>query len=88
MTDRRTFLKKVGIAAATAVAAPIAANAMGMAPKNGKDLRLKADENINSRLIVPHGNALPSPAHSWTRSRMTFRTRTGARKNGILTSVT
>ena len=59
MTDRRTFLKKVGIAAATAVAAPIAANAMGMAPKNGKDLRLKADENINSRLIVPHGNALP-----------------------------
>ena len=59
MTDRRTFLKKAGIAAATAVAAPIAANAMGMAPKNGKDLRLKADESINSRLIVPHGNALP-----------------------------
>ena len=59
MTDRRTFLKKAGIAAATAVAAPIAANAMGMASKNGKDLRLKADESINSRLIVPHGNALP-----------------------------
>lgn len=59
MTDRRTFLKKAGIAAATAVAAPIVANAMGMAPKNGKDLRLKADESINSRLIVPHGNALP-----------------------------
>ena len=32
---------------------------MGMASKNGKDLRLKADESINSRLIVPHGNALP-----------------------------
>lgn len=59
MTDRRTFLKKAGIAAATAVTAPIAANAMGMASKNGKDLRLKADESINSRLIVPHGNALP-----------------------------
>ena len=59
MTDRRTFLKKAGIAAATAVTAPIAANVMGMAPKNGKDLRLKADESINSRLIVPRGNALP-----------------------------
>lgn len=80
MTDRRTFLKKAGIAAATAVTAPIAANAMGMAPKNGKDLRLKADESINSRLIVPRGNALP---RSWTRSRTTFRTRTGEPRSGI-----
>lgn len=56
MTDRRTFLKSAGMAAAAAMAAPLAS----CATNQGDDKkRLAVDESINSRLIVPRGNALP-----------------------------
>ncbi len=56
MTGRRTFLKSVGIAAAAAVAAPLAS----CATSQGNDKkRLSIDDSIKSTLIVPKGNALP-----------------------------
>ena len=56
MTDRRTFLKSAGMATAAAMAAPLAS----CATNQGDDKkRLAVDESINSRLIVPRGNALP-----------------------------
>ena len=55
MTDRRTFLKSAGLAAAAAVAAPLASCGAGSAAGRGK---LSIDDSIESTLIVPKGNAI------------------------------
>ena len=56
MTDRRTFLKSAGFAAAAAMAAPLTSCATG---KDNYKKRLAVDDSIKSTLIVPKGNALP-----------------------------
>lgn len=55
MTDRRTFLKGAGMAAAAAMAAPLTASATSP-DKDNK--RLKADDSLTDTLIVPKGQGL------------------------------
>ena len=55
MTDRRSFLKSAGFAAAAAMAAPLASCAVE--PGNDRK-RLKVDDCIERKLIVPKGNAM------------------------------
>jgi len=64
MTDRRTFLKKAGLAAAAAAATPFAIEAMNPDAKSRKkkDDRppfLQADHALETELLVEKGNALP-----------------------------
>lgn len=56
MTDRRTFLKDAGIAAASLMAVPALLQACG---KKGGAEGNKEDEDIESKLIVKKGDALP-----------------------------
>ena len=81
-SNRRNFLKKVAVTAASAVAVPGLVKAASEFGGTGTDDALAASAPGYGGLIVPKVRGCASRVRSSTKFRTTSRTRTGARRSG------